>query len=96
MIWREENGHNARPWQQDTEAEEGRNATQMPESNRGLCFEQKRTVQKGKVGTMADWRASISYKANETAVSRCLREESKLWTFLEKVGGVCTVSERPD
>lgn len=61
----------------------------------GCVSSRREQYKKGKVGTMADWRASTSYKANETAVSRCLHEESKLWTFLEKVG-VCTVSERPD
>lgn len=59
VIWREENGHNARPWRQGTEMEEGRDATQTPESsNCELCYGQERTIQKGEVGTMADWRAS--------------------------------------
>lgn len=31
VIWREEKGHNARLSRQDSEEEEGRDATQMPE-----------------------------------------------------------------
>lgn len=38
MIWREEKEHNARLSRQDTEEEEGRDATQMPESKPWAVF----------------------------------------------------------
>lgn len=63
VTWRGENGHNAWPWRQGAEAEEGRDATRLPESNCG----QKRTTQKGEVGVWVIGELP-PYKVNETAV----------------------------